>query len=88
MKKAGALHVAFNPFDPIILVGDERGGVNLLKLSASLSEGPEPPVVEEDKKPKREEEEEEEKEKPPEDPAQYQEWSMEQFLSTQDKVDY
>ena len=88
MKKAGALHVAFNPFDPIILVGDERGGVNLLKLSASLSEGPEPPVVEEDKKPKREEEEEEEKEKPPEDPAKYQEWSMEQFLSTQDKVDY
>jgi len=40
MKKAKALHVCFNYEDPIILVGDERGGVNSFKLSNSLSQGP------------------------------------------------
>ena len=41
MKKAKALHVCFNYADPIILVGDERGGVNSFKLSNSLNKGPE-----------------------------------------------
>lgn len=40
MKKAKALHVSFNKVDPIILVGDERGGVNSFKLSKSLTKGP------------------------------------------------
>ena len=40
MKKAKALHVTFNSVDPIILVGDERGGVNSFKLSNSLRKGP------------------------------------------------
>ena len=40
MKKAKALHVSFNNEDPIILVGDERGGVNSFKLSKSLTKGP------------------------------------------------
>jgi len=40
MKKAKALHISFNSIDPIILVGDERGGVNSFKLSNSLHKGP------------------------------------------------
>jgi dynein intermediate chain 1 len=40
MKKAKALHISFNAHDPIILVGDERGGVNSFKLSNSLRKGP------------------------------------------------
>jgi len=40
MKKARGLHVTFNSEDPIILVGDERGGVNSFKLSSSLYQGP------------------------------------------------
>merc|ERR1712146_593813 len=40
MKKAKALHITFNSEDPIILVGDERGGVNSFKLSNSLRKGP------------------------------------------------
>ena len=40
MKKARGLHVSFNSVDPIILVGDERGGVNSFKLSQSLNQGP------------------------------------------------
>jgi len=44
MKKAKALHVSFNKVDPIILVGDERGGVNSFKLSKSLTKGPLMPV--------------------------------------------
>jgi dynein intermediate chain 1, axonemal len=40
MKKAKALHVSFNKEDPLILVGDERGGVNSFKLSNSLHKGP------------------------------------------------
>jgi len=39
-KRAKALHVAFNQEDPIILVGDERGGVVSFKLSNSLFKGP------------------------------------------------
>lgn len=50
MKKANALHVTFNADDPIILVGDNRGGVNSFKLSNALRKGPlkyEPPKDEE-----------------------------------------
>jgi dynein intermediate chain 1 len=39
-KRAKALHVAFNYIDPIVLVGDERGGVISFKLSNSLQQGP------------------------------------------------
>jgi len=39
-KKAKALHVAFNYSDPIILVGDDKGGVISFKLSTSLYKGP------------------------------------------------
>jgi dynein intermediate chain 1 len=39
-KRAKAYHVAFNFVDPIILVGDERGGVVSFKLSNSLFRGP------------------------------------------------
>ena len=48
MKKAKALHVSFNKADPIILVGDERGGVNSFKLSKSLTKGPMVPTKEEE----------------------------------------
>ena len=40
MKQAYGLHVAFNSEDPILLVGDHRGGVNSFKLSQSLHRGP------------------------------------------------
>merc|ERR1719263_351248 len=49
MKKAKALHVSFNKEDPIIVVGDERGGVNSFKLSNCLFKGPEVWVPEKDK---------------------------------------
>jgi dynein intermediate chain 1 len=48
MKKAKALHVSFNRTDPIILVGDERGGVNSFKLSKSLTIGPLQPAKDDD----------------------------------------
>lgn len=47
-KRAKAYHVAFNAFDPIILVGDERGGVVSFKLSNSLYQGPVEPDPEVD----------------------------------------
>lgn len=46
--KQPALHVAFNKHDPIILVGDERSGVNSFKLSNILYQGPEVPDPEKD----------------------------------------
>jgi dynein intermediate chain 1 len=39
-SKAQAYHVAFNQEDPIILVGDHKGGVVSFKLSNSLHQGP------------------------------------------------
>lgn len=39
-KRAKALHVSFNKIDPIILVGDEKGGVISFKLSQTLTRGP------------------------------------------------
>mmetsp|Transcript_40248 Transcript_40248/g.105691 ORF Transcript_40248/g.105691 Transcript_40248/m.105691 type:complete len:264 (+) Transcript_40248:1218-2009(+) len=46
VKRAKLTHVAFNGDDPIILVGDDRGGVNCLKLSPNLRRPTEPPVDE------------------------------------------
>jgi len=36
VKRAKLTHVAFNDAEPIIIVGDDRGGVNTLKLSPNL----------------------------------------------------
>ena len=36
VKKAKLTHLAFNPVEPILLVGDDRGCVNSLKLSPNL----------------------------------------------------
>lgn len=36
VKRAKLTHLAFNSQDPIVLVGDDRGGVNSLKLSPNL----------------------------------------------------
>jgi dynein intermediate chain 1 len=47
MKKAKALHITFNKTDPIILVGDERGGVNSFILSKQLTRGPVQPKEDE-----------------------------------------
>jgi len=35
-KKSSLTHLAFNPRDPVILVGDERGTVQVYKLSPNL----------------------------------------------------
>jgi len=45
--KAKLTHVAFNSTEPIIIVGDDRGGVNTLKLSPNLRKGVEHEVTEE-----------------------------------------
>ena len=73
MKKAKALHVSFNKADPIILVGDERGGVNSFKLSKSLTKGPLVPVTEEEQG---------------KTSQQLEEKKMEEFLNSQDKIIY
>lgn len=39
VKRARLTHVAFNNVEPIIIVGDERGGVTTLKLSPNLRIG-------------------------------------------------
>jgi len=39
VKKAKLTHVAFNSTEPILIVGDDRGGVNTLKLSPNLRIG-------------------------------------------------
>lgn len=39
VKRAKLTHVAFNSSEPIIIVGDDRGGVNTLKLSPNLRIG-------------------------------------------------
>jgi dynein intermediate chain 1 len=36
VRKAKLTHVAFNPFEPILLVGDDKGAVISLKLSPNL----------------------------------------------------
>jgi len=44
VKRAKLTHVCFNPTDPVILVGDDKGCVNSLKLSPNLRK----PVADED----------------------------------------
>ncbi|CAE7350302.1 unnamed protein product [Symbiodinium necroappetens] len=39
VKRAKLTHVAFSSSEPIIIVGDDRGGVNTLKLSPNLRAG-------------------------------------------------
>lgn len=73
MKKAKALHVSFNKVDPIILVGDERGGVNSFKLSKSLTKGPMKPTNDEEQG---------------KTPEQLECKKMEDFLGTLDKEVY
>ncbi len=36
VKRSKLTHVCFNPNEPVILVGDDRGGVNSLRLSPNL----------------------------------------------------
>lgn len=73
MKKAKALHVSFNKADPIILVGDERGGVNSFKLSKSLTKGPLVPVKDDEQG---------------KTSQQLEEQKMEEFLNSLDKIVY
>ncbi len=42
VKRAKLTHVVFNKSDPILIVGDDRGGVNSLKLSPNLRKIHEP----------------------------------------------
>ena len=42
VKRAKLTHVNFNQSDPILIVGDDRGGVNTLKLSPNLRKIHEP----------------------------------------------
>ena len=73
MKKAKALHVSFNRADPIILVGDERGGVNSFKLSKSLTKGPLVPAKDDEQS---------------KSSQQLEEKKMEDFLNSLDKIVY
>jgi dynein intermediate chain 1 len=72
MKKAKALHVSFNKSDPIILVGDERGGVNSFKLSKALTVGPLEPKEDDGNKTSQ----------------QLEAKKMEDFLNSLDKIVY
>jgi len=76
------LHVTFNPVDPIILIGDEKGGVSLFKLSAALSEGPMKPEVEKKKTGDEENKEEDKAKPPPKTPQQLEKEKLDVFLST------
>jgi dynein intermediate chain 1 len=73
MKDAVANHVSFNQEDPIILVGDQKGGVNSFILSKSLMRGPMEPKTEEDAK---------------KTPQELEREKMEKFLNAQDKEVY
>jgi len=42
VKRAKLTHVSFNRSDPVLIVGDDRGGVNSLKLSPNLRKVHEP----------------------------------------------
>lgn len=82
MKKANALHVAFNHSDPLILVGDSRGGVNSFKLSNALYKGPLK------YKPTKEEEEKKDENTVYPSSQQLEEQKMEIFLNSLDKIVY
>lgn len=73
MKDAIANHVAFNQEDPIILVGDHKGGVNSFILSKSLKKGPLQPKDDEEAK---------------KTPQELEREKMEKFLDSQDKEVY
>jgi dynein intermediate chain 1 len=84
MKKAKALHISFNSIDPIILVGDDKGGVNSFKLSNSLRKGPlvyQPPK-DDDKQ------DEAQKDKPIPTSQELEQEKMENFLDSLDKHVY
>lgn len=72
-RKARALHVAFNNVDPIILVGNDRGGVYSFKLSKSLCKGPLQPNADDEVQ---------------KTPLELEKEKMENFLSLQDKEVY
>jgi dynein intermediate chain 1 len=36
VKKSKLTHISFNPFEPVVLVGDEKGQVISMKLSPNL----------------------------------------------------
>jgi dynein intermediate chain 1 len=74
-KKSKALHVAFNPSGPYILVGDQRGGVISFKLPTSLSEGPLMPDPANDAHKGK-------------TSMDLEKAKMEKYLSTQDRFDY
>lgn len=82
MKQANGLHVAFNAEDPILLVGDHRGGVNSFKLSRSLRQGNQPYV------PTKEEKEKETEKTVYPTAAELEEQKMEKFLDSLDKHVY
>merc|ERR1711991_892339 len=70
VKKAKLTHVSFNQIEPIIIVGDDKGGVNSLKLSPNLRKVHEPRG--------------EEGEILPHDPVELQVEKMEKLLQAQD----
>lgn len=91
MKKAKALHVSFNKVDPIILVGDERGGVNCFKLSKSLCKGPMQPEPMEDLSKKTEDEKKKilaERKGKPTTAEECEAKKMEDFIADQDTTIY
>ena len=65
--------MSFNKHDPIILVGDERSGVNSFKLSNILYQGPVHPDPEKDGK---------------KDIQQMEIEKLGKFLNSMDKVEY
>lgn len=85
MKKSNnnkALHLTFNYEDPIILVGDEMGGVNSFKLSTSLRQGPLVYI------PTKEEEKEKDEKKTVPTSQELEQQKMEKFLDSLDKIVY
>ena len=72
-KSNKAYNVAFNPVDPIILVGDEKGGCVSFKLSNSLFQGPCEPDPEEN---------------PGKTIQDMEIAKMDKYLDTQDKIVY
>lgn len=82
MKKSKALHVSFNHIDPIILVGDDKGGVNSFKLSKALFKGPEKYI------PPKDEEKEKDENKIIPTTQELEAAKMDRFLESLDKIVY
>mmetsp|Transcript_24088 Transcript_24088/g.57176 ORF Transcript_24088/g.57176 Transcript_24088/m.57176 type:complete len:706 (-) Transcript_24088:55-2172(-) len=49
VRKSKLTHVSFNPREPVLIVGDDKGSVNCLKLSPNLRKPTKPPESEEKK---------------------------------------